>query len=127
HTCNDFFLHSSPPPPDLPSFPTRRSSDLAVALASRMRSRCCGLPDRKRSLPAFICWMISSAVILSRCSLVRSAWANTLPKLASTTPTAVATPAALQKPRRSNRFLPSLNCEYCIVALLHLHLSELPF
>src|ERR1700761_9449747 len=46
----------------------------------------CGLPARKRSLPAFICWMISSGVILSRRSLVRSAWVDTVPRLASTTP-----------------------------------------
>src|SRR5207253_2486246 len=90
----------------------------AVALASLMRSRCSGLPDRKRSLPAFICWMISSAVSFSRCSLVSSAWANTLPRLASTTPIAVETLAALQKVRRSNRSRPLLNCECGIAVLL---------
>src|SRR2546430_2168077 len=60
--------------------------------------------------------MISSAVILSRCSLVRSAWAGTLPRLPSTTPTAVTTPAAFQKARRSNRSFPSLNGECSIDA-----------
>ena len=67
--------------------------------------------------------MISSADILSRCSLVRSAWAGRLPRLASTTPTAVATPAALQKSRRSNRSLPLFNRGCCIVALLRFALG----
>jgi len=98
-----------------------------VAFTSLMRSRCRGVPARNRSLPAFICWMTSSGVILSRCSLVRSAWANTLPRLASTAPTAVATPTALQKVRRSNRSLPTLNCEQCIATSFGLHsISAVP-
>src|SRR5512132_1251283 len=59
---------------------------------------------RKRSLPFFMSWMISSGVSLSRCALVSAAAQAIRPGSAEPTrATAPATPAALRNARRPRR------------------------